>query len=69
MPHAYLTIDTGGFARMSPNHLAAFTHQKYLNLETCRKTGTSMATPVWFAEADQNAPRRNTLGSILRGTS
>ena len=36
---------------MSPNSLAAFAHQKYLCLETYRKTGTPVATPVWFAEA------------------
>jgi hypothetical protein len=35
---------------MSPNRLAAYAHQKYLNLETYRKTGTPVATPVWFAE-------------------
>jgi PPOX class probable F420-dependent enzyme len=36
---------------MSPNSLAAFAHQKYLNLETYRRAGTPVATPVWFAEA------------------
>jgi PPOX class probable F420-dependent enzyme len=36
---------------MSLNSLAAFAHQKYLSLETYRKTGTPVATPVWFAEA------------------
>ena len=36
---------------MSPNSLAAFAHQKYLSLETYRKTGTPVATPVWFAKA------------------
>ena len=35
---------------MTPNRLASFAHQKYLNLETYRKTGTPVATPVWFAE-------------------
>lgn len=35
---------------MSPNRLAQFVHQKYLNLEAYKKTGTPVATPVWFAE-------------------
>jgi uncharacterized protein len=35
---------------MSPNGLSQFAHQQYLNLETYRKTGTPVATPVWFAE-------------------
>ena len=35
---------------MSPNRLTPFAHQKYLNLETYRKTGEPVATPVWFAE-------------------
>lgn len=28
----------------------AFTHQQYLNLETFRKNGTPMRTPVWFTQ-------------------
>ena len=35
---------------MSPNRFTPFTHQNYLNLETYRKTGVPVATPVWFAE-------------------
>jgi uncharacterized protein len=35
---------------MSPNRLAPFAHQKYLNLETYRNTGRPVPTPVWFAE-------------------
>jgi hypothetical protein len=35
---------------MRPNRLGQFVHQKYLNLETYKKTGTPVATPVWFAE-------------------
>jgi uncharacterized protein len=35
---------------MSLNRFTQFAHQKYLNLETYRKTGTPVATPVWFAE-------------------
>jgi PPOX class probable F420-dependent enzyme len=30
--------------------LAAFAKQSYLNLETYRKTGQAMPTPVWFVE-------------------
>jgi uncharacterized protein len=37
---------------MSPNRVIQFAHQKYLNLETYRKTGVPVATPVWFAEAN-----------------
>jgi uncharacterized protein len=35
---------------MSPDRLTQFANQKYLNLETYRKTGKPVATPVWFAE-------------------
>ena len=30
--------------------LAQFANKKYLNLETFRKSGVAVATPVWFAE-------------------
>ena len=33
----------------SPN-LAPFTNQKYLNLESFKRDGTPVQTPVWFAE-------------------
>ena len=36
---------------MSSNRVTPFAHQKYLNLETYWKTGTPVATPMWFAEA------------------
>jgi PPOX class probable F420-dependent enzyme len=32
-----------------PN-FAPFAGQKYLNLESCKKDGTPVQTPVWFAE-------------------
>lgn len=32
--------------------LAVFAGQKYLNLESYRKNGAAIATPVWFAEKD-----------------
>jgi PPOX class probable F420-dependent enzyme len=35
---------------MSTKGLAQFAHQKYLNMETYRKTGRPVATPLWFAE-------------------
>lgn len=35
---------------MSGGGLEQFKDEKYLNLETFRKNGTPVATPVWFAE-------------------
>jgi PPOX class probable F420-dependent enzyme len=35
---------------MSSEKLSQFAGQKYLNLETYRKNGNAVATPVWFAE-------------------
>ena len=35
---------------MSNEKISEFTDQKYLNLETYRKNGNAVATPVWFAE-------------------
>ena len=37
---------------MSSEKLAQFAGQKYLNLESYRKTGQPVATPMWFAEGD-----------------
>lgn len=34
---------------MGPAGLAPFDGRKYLNLETRRRTGAAVATPVWFA--------------------
>src|SRR6202521_5589589 len=34
---------------------AAFAGHKYLNLETCKKNGEGVKTPVWFA-ADPSVP-------------
>jgi PPOX class probable F420-dependent enzyme len=36
---------------MSGDALAQFVGQKYLSLETLRKNGSAVRTPVWFAEA------------------
>jgi uncharacterized protein len=33
-----------------PDPIAQFTNAKYLSLETFRKTGTGVRTPVWFAK-------------------
>jgi uncharacterized protein len=35
---------------MSSEKVSQFSGQKYLNLETYRKSGQAVATPVWFAE-------------------
>ena len=33
-----------------PNHFEQFKDKKYLNLETYRKNGQVMPTPVWFVQ-------------------
>ena len=35
---------------MNDEKLAQFANQKYLNLETYKKSGQGVQTPVWFAE-------------------
>lgn len=35
---------------MSEDKLAQFANQKYINMQTFRKNGTPVATPLWFAE-------------------
>jgi PPOX class probable F420-dependent enzyme len=35
---------------MSSEKVSQFSGQKYLNLESYRKSGNAVATPVWFAE-------------------
>lgn len=37
---------------MSNEKISRFAGEKYLNLETFRKSGAGVATPVWFAEDD-----------------
>lgn len=32
--------------------LGQFVHQKYLNLETYRRNGSGVRTPLWFVESD-----------------
>jgi len=34
-----------------PDAIAQFANAKYLNLETFRKNGSGVCTPVWFAQA------------------
>ena len=36
---------------MTKDSLAPFARQKYLSLETLRRNGQAVATPVWFAES------------------
>jgi PPOX class probable F420-dependent enzyme len=38
---------------MTNNKLAQFQDQSYLNLETYKRDGTPVATPMWFAEHDR----------------
>jgi len=35
---------------MSSDKLAQFTNQKYINLETYKKNGQAVQTPIWFVE-------------------
>lgn len=44
----------GGSATMTDS-VAQFAKAKYLNLETFRKDGTGVRTPVWFAEDPGNS--------------
>jgi len=37
---------------MNQNGLAQFSGEKYLNLETYRKSGEAVRTPVWFVETN-----------------
>jgi len=37
---------------VSDNKLAPFANQKYISLETYRKNGQAVRTPVWFAESN-----------------
>jgi PPOX class probable F420-dependent enzyme len=36
---------------MSDEKLAQFANQKYINLQTFKRDGTAVATPLWFAES------------------
>jgi len=50
------------------NHLDQFLDQKYINLETYKKDGTSIRTPVWFV-IDNNliyVITRDSTGKVKR---
>jgi uncharacterized protein len=53
---------------MSGNKIAQFLNQKYINLETYRKNGQAVQTPVWFAIEDSMIYVRtdNNSGKIKR---
>lgn len=40
-----------------PTNLGQFANAKYFSLETFRKTGVGVKTPVWFAEAPSSLAR------------
>ena len=45
-------IRQGKMKPMSSDALAQFANQKYLNLESFKRDGTPIQTPMWFAEDD-----------------
>ena len=53
---------------MSGNKISQFLNQKYINLETYRKNGQAVQTPVWFAIEDNMIYVRtdNNSGKIKR---
>ena len=53
---------------MSGNKISQFLNQKYINLETYRKNGQAVQTPVWFAIEDSVIYVRtdNNSGKIKR---
>jgi PPOX class probable F420-dependent enzyme len=48
-----------------PDAVAQFANAKYLNLETFRKTGAGVRTPVWFAQ-DQSSGVSDVAGPTER---
>lgn len=48
-----------------PDAVAQFTNAKYLNLETFRKTGVGVRTPVWFAQ-DPGTPSSTEVSPTAR---
>lgn len=44
-----------------PDAVAQFAGSKYLNLETFRKAGTAVRTPVWFAQSGLHGTPATTL--------
>jgi PPOX class probable F420-dependent enzyme len=53
----------------STNAFAAFERHKYLNLETFRKSGGGVRTPVWFAMPPADQPDAGTIYIYTIGTS
>ena len=47
------------------NKLAQFAHQQYINVETFRKNGQGVQTPVWFVE-DNGALYVRTVDNSLK---
>jgi uncharacterized protein len=45
-------MSTKAANKVTGKNLAAFSKQKYLNLETFRKSGLGVPTPVWFVEEE-----------------
>ncbi len=48
-----------------PDAIAQFAKAKYLNLETFRKTGVGVRTPVWFAQ-DRRTPSSTDFSPTAR---
>jgi len=48
---------------IAESEIAVFENQKYLNLETFRRSGVGVQTPVWFVEADGKLFVRTIAGS------
>ncbi len=50
---AYYRMESGEYEIMGTiNAIEQFKRQSYLNIETYRKSGQAVATPVWFVERD-----------------
>jgi len=54
----------------APNSFATFAGRKYLNLETYKRSGDAVRTPVWFAAVPMpgNAPSRTLYIYTLENT-
>ena len=50
MPSRIKLVQSQLSMNAAPEKLAQFAGHKYLNLETYRRTGEAVRTPVWFAE-------------------
>ena len=52
-----------------PDAIGEFAKAKYLNLETFRKTGVGVRTPVWFAQDASRGDLLSNAGSVFYGYS